>query len=205
VAIVFTYPAGATPLDPEDAAALVDSHVTTQGQVDELEFKNVAAGLQWAFTRAPELILTTEFMQHLHERMFGDTWKWAGVIRKKETLPVGVAPETIRARLVDLCGDVEAQLKHGNWTIDEIAARFHHRLVFIHPFTNGNGRFSRTMADLLLVKNERDPFDWGPELGRNGEGRKLYIAALREADAKNYEPLRRFLAIKRRLEQAGPQ
>src|SRR4051794_13439836 len=117
MAVEFKYPKGATPLDPEDAAALIDSHVTTQGQVDELEFKNVAAGNQWAFTRSPDVLLTVAFMQQLHARMFGDTWRWAGVIRQKETHPVGVAPEVIRTRVSDLCGDVEAQLKDGAWSV----------------------------------------------------------------------------------------
>lgn len=197
MAIAFNYPPGATPLDPEDAAALKDSHVTTHTQVDELEFKNVAAGNQWAFTRARDNILSTAFMQQLHERMFGDTWKWAGSIRQKETLPVGVASETIRPCLANLCADVEAQLKDGAWSLEEIVARFHHRLVYIHPFTNGNGRFSRTMADLMLVKKDKEPFTWGPDLGRNGEGRERYISALIAADAKDYRPLFDLLGVVR--------
>jgi Fic-DOC domain mobile mystery protein B len=202
MAIEFKYAKGATPLDPEDAAALIDSHVTTQGQVDELELKNVTAGNQWAFTRAPDAILTVGFMQQLHMRMFGDTWRWAGVIRQKETRPVGVAPETIRPRVAELCADVEAQLRDRAWSVEEIAARFHHRLVFIHPFPNGNGRFSRTMADLVLLKNDREPFGWGPDLGRNGEGRERYISALRVADAKDYQPLFDLLSKERKLERA---
>jgi Fic-DOC domain mobile mystery protein B len=197
VAIKFDYPEGATPLDPEDAAALIDSHVTTQGQVNELESKNVTAGNLWALTRAPAAILSTDFMRQLHVRMFGDTWKWAGVIRQKETHPVGVAPEAIWVRLADLCADVEEQLKNGTWSVEEIAARFHHRLVFIHPFTNGNGRFSRTMADLVLMKRDKEPFVWGPDLGRNGEGRERYIAALRAADGKDYQPLFELLGVRK--------
>lgn len=202
MAVEFNYPEGATPLDPEDAAALIDSHVTTQGQVNELEFKNVSKGNLWAFTRAPDGVLTIAFMQQLHVRMFGDTWKWAGVIRPKETHPVGVAPEAIRPRIGELCADVEAQLEDGAWSVEEIAARFHHRLVFIHPFTNGNGRFSRTMADLVLVKKGREPFGWGPDLGRDNEERKRYLSALRAADAKDYQPLFKLLAVTKKLERA---
>jgi Fic-DOC domain mobile mystery protein B len=198
MAVEFEYPEGATPLDPEDAAALIDSHVTTQGQVDELEFRNVRDGIQWAFTRAPDVILTLDFMQRLHARMFGDTWRWAGVIRQKETHPVGIAPETIRARVTELCADAEVQLEDGAWSVEEIAARFHHRLVFIHPFTNGNGRFSRAMADLVLVKNDREPFTWVPDLGRNGQGRERYISALRAADNKEYQPLFELLEISKK-------
>jgi hypothetical protein len=65
VAIEFEYAPGATPLDAQDAAALKDSHVTTRGQVDELEFQNVAAGMQWAYGRKADDILTVEFMLYL--------------------------------------------------------------------------------------------------------------------------------------------
>jgi fido (protein-threonine AMPylation protein) len=40
-------------------------------------------------------------------------------------------------------------LERGTYPLDEIAARFHHRLVAIHPFPNGKGRHGRLMADLL--------------------------------------------------------
>jgi len=58
----------------------------------------------------------------------------------------------IQPRLQDLCEDVRAQLEHQSYSLDEIAARFSHRLVWIHPYPNGNGRLSRTMADLLVVQ-----------------------------------------------------
>jgi Fic family protein len=30
--------------------------------------------------------------------------------------------------------------------------RFHHALVALHPFPNGNGHWSRLMADILAVR-----------------------------------------------------
>lgn len=185
--ITIEYPTGATPLDAEDLAALIPSHLTTRQQLNDWEMLNVREGEGWAFSRKQENILSIDFMQTLHKRMFGDTWSWAGKIRTKETLPVGIAPETIEIEIKKLCQDVEAQVQHGAWHLDEIAARFHHRLVFIHPFPNGNGRFSRTMADLLLVQNGKDRFTWGAEdLNRDGEVRDRYLSALRAADAKDY-------------------
>jgi len=115
--------------------------------------------------------------------------RWAGEIRTKETHPVGAPPENIRPDLETLFKDVAVQLKDGGWSIGEIAARFHHRLVSIHPFPNGNGRFSRTMSDLLLTREGKDRFAWGAELDRDGEARTRYLASLRAADAKDYLPL----------------
>jgi len=155
---------------------------------------NVRKGEDWAFARKQENILSIDFMQTLHKRMFGDTWGWAGKTRTKETLPVGLAPENIEIEIKKLCQDVEAQLKYKSRPIDEIAARFHHRLVYIHPFPNGNGRFARTMTDLLLVQNDAERFTWGVgDLIGDGEIRHRYIRALRAADGKDYAELFRFV------------
>jgi len=113
VGIKLEYPAGATPLDADDAQALVPSHITTQGQLNEWEFLNVREGEDWAFGRKHENILSIDLMQTLHKRMFGNTWRWAGEIRTKETYPVGAPPENIRVEIENLCKDVAVQLKDG--------------------------------------------------------------------------------------------
>ena len=189
------YAKGATPLDPDDADGLIPSHMTTQGQLNEWEYANVARGEEWAFSTRHRNLLTVEFLQTLHRRMFGDTWSWAGTIRKKETSPVGVAPENIRPEVKTLLEDVDAQIKDGTWSIEEIAARFHHRIVYIHPFPNGNGRFSRTITDLLLSQAGKDGFTWGDDLEQDGAARELYIAALQTADKKDYGPLYALLKV----------
>lgn len=82
----------------------------------------------------------------------------------------------------------------GATPLDEIAARFSHRLVAIHPFANGNGRLSRTMADLLLVQHDAPRFFWGAgNLVADGEVRQRYLMALRAADGKDYGPLLAFV------------
>jgi fido (protein-threonine AMPylation protein) len=62
------YPPGATPLDPDDAAGLIPSHITTQGQLNEWEFQNVAEGAAWALSRRRSDLLTAEFTRELHRR-----------------------------------------------------------------------------------------------------------------------------------------
>lgn len=121
----------------------------------------------------------------------------AGQLRTKETLPVGSAPERIRLDITELCANVAAQVKDRTWSIEEIAAKVHHRLVWIHPFTNGNGRFCRVVADLMLIQRDLEPFAWGENLERTGEDRARYIAALQAADKKDYRPLFKLLGIPR--------
>lgn len=193
MAVKFEYPPGATPLDPDDAAGLIPSHIATQGQLNAWEFQNVAEGRAWALARKRKELLTAEFARELHRRMFGKTWKWAGNFRKKETNP-GIDPANIPVELKKLFDDVAYQVKQKALPLDEIAARFHHRLTQIHPFPNGNGRHARLMTDILLKVNGAEPFDWGnSDLVASGEVRDRYIAALRAADGRDYSLLQDFV------------
>lgn len=77
---------------------------------------------------------------------------------------------------------------------DEIAARFHHRLVWIHPFPNGNGRHGRMAADLLAVSLSHPRFSWGSaSLLRADETRARYVAALKAADNHDIASLLAFV------------
>lgn len=188
-------PEGATPLDPNDAEGLIPTHITTISQLNEWEFLNVSKGEDWAFRTPRREVLTASFVETLHEKMFGDTWRWAGTIRRRETAPVGVAPEHIRTELHNLLADVRVQMTDRSWSIQEIAARFHHRMVSIHPFPNGNGRFSRTITDILLWQNGAERFSWGADLIHDGNPRQSYISALRAADQGEYRPLFALLGV----------
>ena len=122
--------------------------------------------------------------------MFNKTWKWAGQFRKSEK-NIGIAWKKIPEMLKALCDDVQYQIKHTTFSHDEIAIRFHHRLVFIHPFPNGNGRHARLAADLLIVQLGDKRFTWGmnQDLTQEGSVRKEYIQALQLADKGDYATL----------------
>jgi len=187
------YPPGATPLDPDEAAGLIPSHIANHGQLNEWEMVNILEGERWAFGRRHKDLLTNEFVCGLHKRMFGKTWRWAGKFRTTEK-NIGIDPMRIQSALRDLCEDVKAQLEHQSYPLDEIAARCSHRLVAIHPFANGNGRLSRTVADLLLVQQDKPRFTWGAgNLLADSEVRQRYLAALPAADARDYVPLLAFV------------
>jgi Fic-DOC domain mobile mystery protein B len=192
VGLKLDYPEGATPLDPDESAGLIPSHVATQGQLNEWEQQNILEGERWAFSRRNLNPLSLEFSQDLHKHMFGRTWKWAGRFRTTEK-NIGVDSQLIGIKLTELFRDVEAQLADQSNPIDEVAARFHHRLVSIHPFANGNGRFSRTMTDLLLKSKGKEAFSWAGGSLNAGEIRNRYISALRAADAHDLGPLFAFV------------
>ena len=191
--IDIVYPSGATPLDPDEIAGLIPTHISKQRQLNEWELSNILEGERWAFSRRNKNILTNEFVCQMHKKLFGDTWRWAGKFRITEK-NIGLEPQHIQAALHDLCEDAKAQLAYKSFSLDELAARFSHRLVAIHPFANGNGRLSRSMADLLLVQNGGTRFTWGASnLTHEGEVRTRYLTALRAADRKDYAPLLAFV------------
>ena len=191
----FDYPPGAAPLDPDETAGLIPTHIVNHGQLNEWEMTNILEGERWAFGRKHDVLLDTAFVCRLHKRMFGDTWRWAGKFRTTEK-NIGIDPAHIQPALRDLCEDVKAQVQYKSYPLDEIAARFSHRLVSIHPFANGNGRLSRTMADLLLVQNGATRFTWSAnQLVSESEVRQRYLAALRAADAMDYGPLLAFVRV----------
>ncbi|MGO7888924.1 mobile mystery protein B, partial [Rhizobium ruizarguesonis] len=75
------------------------------------------------------------FMRTLHKRMFGDVWEWACTFRTTER-NIGIQAYRIVVELASLLSDVGYWVEHEAFQSDEIAIRFHHRLVAIHPFPN---------------------------------------------------------------------
>jgi len=177
------YPDGATPLAPAEMEGLKLPHITTKTELDRWEQDNIAEADAVVFARKQKEVLTEPFIRRLHNMIFGNVWRWAGQYRKSDK-NIGVKWWQVQEELLKLCGDAATWIEHKSWPEDEIAARFHHRLVFIHPFANGNGRHARMMADLLLVNNLNRPrFTWGSgSITDPGECRRKYIAALQQAD-----------------------
>ncbi len=189
---LFEEPDNATPLEPAERDGLIPSWVTQRSELNEVEQDNILKGIAWAKGRrnlTPETILTMSFIRQLHERMFGDVWEWAGRFRQTER-NIGIDASRIPQEIQMALGDVHYWIEHGTHTHDEIAVRLHHRLVSIHPFPNGNGRHTRMVADLLIMKLGHQPFTWGREsLLDTGPLRALYVKSLRAADRHDIGPL----------------
>jgi Fic-DOC domain mobile mystery protein B len=193
VAVKFEYAPGATPIDADEAAGLIPSHLTLQHELNEYEEANILQAMDWLLGRRRGDPLDQRFIHTVHRRMFDQTWKWAGQARRTDK-NIGVRWYEIPVQLSQMLGDVRVQIEYEAYSPVEIAARFHHRLVSIHLFPNGNGRHARLMADLLLADLTGQRFEWGRgSLTATGEVRARYIAALRAADAGDCQPLLAFL------------
>ena len=181
-----------TPLTEEEREDLIPSYIALRPELNEAEQANILEAEEWAFARKRD-VLDERFLTGLHKRMFGRVWRWAGKFRKTER-NIGIDAYRITVELRQLLDDCRYWIEHGTYEPDEIAARFHHRLVLIHPFPNGNGRHARIATDLLLVSMGRPRFTWG-RLNRidPGETRQRYVDALRAADHHDIGPLLEFV------------
>jgi Fic-DOC domain mobile mystery protein B len=189
----FELPDGATPLDPDAAAGLIPS-LNTQAELNEFEEANILKATLWA---RRSRILRREYpnvtaLRRLHREMFDLTWTWAGQFRQTDT-NIGVHWPFIQPELHNLCEDTRFWIEYASFEWVELGARFHHRLVSIHPFPNGNGRHARLATDTLLRQNGQRSFTWGSQsLIPAGPTRTAYIAALHSADAGDIQPLMTF-------------
>ena len=185
---------GNTPLSPQEQNDLIPD-LSTKEELNEWERQNIVEAYAWVFERRnlrrfdP---LTEAYLRELHHRMFDQTWKWAGAYRSTEK-NIGIAHYQIREALGVLLGDTRYWLQHQTFPADEVAVRFHHRLVWIHPFANGNGRHARIMADILVERQGRPAFTWGgASIVQPGQFRSRYIHALRAADKSDLGPILKF-------------
>ena len=175
---------GQTPLD-DISGLLVD--VKNRQELNDLEFKNnSAAARKYLLKRLTDRSapFTYPWVQKIHQEMFGKVWRWAGVPRTSD-LNIGVPKEKIGAEIHKLFYDLR-QWESEKVPPVEIAARLHHRLAFIHPFPNGNGRWARMVADLYLHKRGLPIVRWPED---QEVFRPRYLKALKAADNGDDEPL----------------
>jgi Fic-DOC domain mobile mystery protein B len=189
------YPPGATPLDPNEIDGLMPN-IRLQAELNAREEDNIVRCRRWALSsrnrRLRNDLLSVAGLKLLHQKMFGEVWKWAGSFRITEK-NIGVLAYQITPQLHNLCEDVKAQLAHQSYPLDECAVRFHHRLTLIHCFPNGNGRHARLASDLLLRFNGAEEFSWGrTNLSGASAARKSYIDTLRLADEGDISLLLKF-------------
>lgn len=187
-------PAGSTPLDDDELADLIPTHLTTRAQLNAWEQANINDAINWLHRRRTKpSMLDVDSLMMLHRRMFGSTWRWAGELRTTAK-NIGVPAHTITEHLGNLVADAGYWVEHLTYPADEIAVRFHHRLVSIHLFPNGNGRHARLATDVLLESIGAPRFSWGAANAVEGDHpRSQYLSALREADCGELAALMAFV------------
>lgn len=187
---------GQTELDEREKLDLIPSLIT-RSQLNEYELLNTASARDWAMSSNVQKrhdLLTDLFARELHRRMFSRIWKWAGKYRTTDR-NLGWEPHRITEGMRVAFDNAQHWLKHGTYSLTESAIRLHYHLVAIHPWSNGNGRHARLIADVLMVSRGNGALPWGgtrSDLVSAGTTRQHYIDALRRADSGEFEPLLNF-------------
>lgn len=182
----------ATPLDDVSGLKLSKNKSYSLKEVYEAEALNIANATIKYLSATPtkkEAPFNYSWMMDLHEEMFGNVWDWAGKLRKIE-LSIGIKAYLVPMELKNLCDDISYWNKNKTYDVFETAARIHHRAVQIHPFQNGNGRWSRMLANIYLRQHGKMPVRWQEDLlAKENPKRSEYIQALKKADNSDYKDL----------------
>ncbi len=182
----------ATYIDDISGLKLPKTKAYTMDEIYFYEAKNITkAAIKYLSAKPSKKSapFTFEWFLKLHKEMFGDVWEWAGKIRQIN-LSIGIKPYLISTELKKLADDIKFWEENGSFEIVEIAARIHHRAVFIHPFLNGNGRWARMLANIYLKQNDLKPTFWNENLlSKTNPTRKEYIKALKLADNGDFSLL----------------
>jgi Fic-DOC domain mobile mystery protein B len=186
---------GQTPLDEEERAGLKIKSISTREELDEFEQQNIETAITWLSGQNIKLdcFLSEKFLKELHFKMFNEVWNWAGKFRLSDK-NIGVNWNIIGPEIKKLLDDTKYWVENRTFSNEEIALRLKHRLVFIHPFPNGNGRCSRLLADTMMEKIFKQAiFSWGGiAFSSVVEKRADYIKALQFADKGDYTLLLKF-------------
>ena len=189
-------PEGATPID--DVSGLLQD-ITTRGELNDAEGLNIVTALDWIDKGRVDDLFAVQFYRELHTKMYDQVWAWAGSLRSQtgEITHPGSRPEAVGQDLGRVAMEFhrEWEALKDNTPLLPFISRYHHALVLVHPFNNGNGRWSRLAADAVLQRLAGEPpLIWATDtLVADSDGRKEYFAALRAADAGDFQPLLNYL------------
>ena len=181
---------GATP--PADRSGLRLKHLKTLEEIYGAEMEEVGKAQLKYLARKPTPRMapfTRKWMCKVHAEMFGKIWSWAGQFRR-DTLSIGIQWHQVPMAVEELAGNL-AQWHTNDWGRLKQAVQLHYQAVHIHPFQNGNGRWSRLLANIWGMQHGLPIVRWPSKRIANQASaeRPEYIAALKAADKGNFAPL----------------
>lgn len=180
---------GETPID--DVSGLKVKGITTRKELNAYEAANIRKVVVKYLAKKPTRRMARfdlSWARRLHKEMFGSVWAWAGEFRKCD-VNIGLPWHEVEVSLQQLLEDLAYWEQSGTDLLEQ-AVLLHHRAVHIHPFPNGNGRWSRMLANIWLKLHRHAPTEWPEEtIGTLSKIRDQYLAAIRKADEGDYDVL----------------
>ena len=187
----FVVPEGATPI--EDTEGLIPA-ITLYRDLCAVEAENILEASSRHLTRRMNPSgewLNEAFIRKVHADMYSNVWAWAGKYRQIELNIGRAASHRVTEEVAKLIGDFRYW---EDMSVIKRSIRLHHRLTWIHPFRNGNGRHARMVADIYLYSQKHALPVWpSDDLGKSSTIRKRYLDALRFADQEDFAPLEKLI------------
>ncbi len=171
------------PIGPMLSEAEIDdlsaTLITSRADLRIAEQANIESATRWAFgprrVAAPDQLLTTEFADRVHRRMFGDVWRSAGR-HDERTVQYDLAAGSVAYCLDTLFAVARFWHEQQLHTPGERAVRLHRELLEIRAYRAGNDHHARFMADLYLHLVD------APQVSRDGPDRPQVAEATRRAN-----------------------
>lgn len=165
--------------------------LTAAKEIDREESIGVARGERFLLGLDENVEINTRLILDIHKVVFGHLYDWAGKWRTKQ-VNVGAFLPPEYHQIPNLMYQFTDELNHLMKRSDDreelvkTLAYCHHRIVYIHPFNNGNGRTARLVTNLVALKFGYDEINI---YHRTGKKRDLYIKAIRAADTRDFSQI----------------
>jgi Fic-DOC domain mobile mystery protein B len=192
---------GETPID--DFTGLKVPDISTLNELAFHEASNISNVLVDFFRQEKRkpVNFDIEGVKALHGEMFCDVWEWAGQFRQRDiNIPFSARFAQVQVSVYNLLQDLTEWEKNSSDPMEH-SALLHHRAVQIHPFLNGNGRWSRLLTNAWLLEKAGVIIEWQSDMVQVSPLRNEYIQTLKAADEGDYGPL---ISLHRRFTPSIP-
>jgi len=176
---------------------VINEGITVKGKPlkDHLEAKDHYQALEYLFDlvrKDKRQTISEQLIRQLHRLIVLETEKeWAGRYRNSNVMIGGADHKPLDAiNIPHEMGELIKWWRKNQKKLHpvELAAIIHHRLVYVHPFFDGNGRTARLVMNLILMQADF------PLVAILKNDRKKYYRLLAKADRDDSVPFIRFIA-----------
>lgn len=170
---------------------VIEEGITVGGKSlnEYLEARNTSRAYDLIEGLTKEKEINHTILQQIHETVTEGLIEDAGKYRTKNVRITGAVKTPPNfTKVPGLVSGLLENLKKTEAHSIQKTAYLHHRLVEIHPFTDGNGRVARLLINLFLIRNGYPP------IVLRKEDRAKYYRCLKSADAGNLRPFANFIA-----------
>ncbi|ETK10605.1 hypothetical protein T231_03995 [Tannerella sp. oral taxon BU063 isolate Cell 6/7/9] len=172
-------------------------NLTDKDAINEQEAKGIALAELYVLRLETDTPISTTLLLDIHKIAFGHLYDWAGKWRTTNIVVgqlVPPAPHQIIQLMYHFVDNLNFKISVATKRDEHMECLLyaHYEFIRIHPFNNGNGRTGRILMNLIAMK-----FGYKPLIlyHREGESRKVYIAAMKAADKGHLEPLRDLISV----------